>query len=59
MSDITARRGGWLTAKVRKLVAAGNVRSMILKRDGKIVDPLRAADSREGTGLVRAGRVTQ
>jgi hypothetical protein len=37
VNEITPRPSGWLVASMRKLVAAGNGRSLILKRDGKVV----------------------
>jgi Domain of unknown function (DUF4342) len=45
MNEVTPRQGGWLVANVRKLVAAGNGRSLILKRDGKIVVEVPLATS--------------
>jgi hypothetical protein len=37
MSGINSRPRNWLVDKARKVVAAGNARSVILKREGKVV----------------------
>jgi hypothetical protein len=45
MTNVTSPLNGWLLTNVRKVVAAGNARSVILKRDGKVVVEVPLATS--------------
>jgi hypothetical protein len=60
MSGINSRPRNWLVDKARKVVAAGNARSVILKREGRVVAevPLTASVAGLVPAMLLAPEVT-
>jgi|SwirhisoilCB1_FD_contig_61_2918204_length_370_multi_3_in_0_out_0_1 hypothetical protein len=48
MNEINSRRRGWLPESLRKVLAAGTARSVVLTRDGKVVAQLPLTTSLAG-----------